>query len=79
MRVVYCGDNFGVKMRLVADDYEVHPYIAKPSPPRPIEFDVPYEATRDGNLTLAFTQELGRGGNGRGCQVGEVWLVKKTE
>jgi hypothetical protein len=79
VRVVYSGDNFGAKMRLVADEqFEVHPYITKPMPPHPVEFDVPAEATRDGSLTLSWTQTPGRGGNGRGCQVAEVWLIRNT-
>ena len=43
----------------------------------PLEFDIPREATRDGTLDLDFTAEPGRGGNGRGCQVAEVWLIRK--
>lgn len=79
VRVVYSGDNFRAKMRLVADQqFEIHPYIAKPAPIHPLEFDVPSEATRDGNLTLSWNQEPGRGGNGRGCQVAEVWLIRKS-
>ncbi|MBI4559731.1 MAG: hypothetical protein HY706_19245 [Candidatus Hydrogenedentes bacterium] len=80
VRVVYSGDNFSVKMRLVADDqFEIHPYIPKEVPLRPAEFDIPPEATAHGTLTLSWTQELGRGGSGRGCQVAEVWLIKKNE
>ena len=44
---------------------------------RPIEFDIPREATRSGVLILAWTREPGQGGNGRGCQVSEVWLIRK--
>ena len=42
----------------------------------PLEFDVPAKATRDGTLDLDFTTE-GIRGNGRGCQVAEVWLIRK--
>jgi hypothetical protein len=35
------------------------------------------EATQTGELTLTWHGEPGRGGNGRGCQVAEVWLTKK--
>jgi hypothetical protein len=77
VRVVYAGDNLGVKMRLEAEGREVHAWLAKPNPPRPVEFDVPAAATEDGRLTLNWTQEPGRGGNGRGCQVAEVWLIRK--
>jgi hypothetical protein len=59
------------------DAIEIHPWRLKDSPPRPLEFDVPPEATRKGELSLSWFQEPGRGGAGRGCQVAEVWLLKK--
>ena len=78
VRAVYAGDNFRVKMRLVANDAtEVHPFLAKDPQLRPVEFDIPPEATRTGTLLLSWFQEPGRGGNGRGCQVAEVWLIRK--
>ncbi len=78
VKMVYTGDDFNTKIRLMADDnIQVHPYIKKPMPVHPVEFDIPRQATRDGNLTLTWNQELGQGGNGRGCQVAEVWLIKK--
>ena len=82
IRVVYAGDSPRQKIRLVANipgnhAIEIHPLIDKPAPVRPIEFDIPREATRNGDLTLSWTREPGQGGNGRGCQVAEVWLIKK--
>jgi len=78
VRVVYAGDTPKRKIRLLADDsLEVHPLVDKPSPARPVEFDIPAKATEDGELTLTWHQEPGLGGNGRGCQVAEVWLIKK--
>jgi hypothetical protein len=78
IRVVYGGDSPRQKIRLVANGaIEIHPFIAKPVPYRPIEFDIPREATRSGVLNLAWTREPGQGGNGRGCQVSEVWLIRK--
>ena len=77
VRVVYGGDNFRTRIRLEADEgFEVHPFIRKERRLEPVEFDIPQEATRDGQLTLIWHQEPGRGGAGRGCQVSEVWLVK---
>lgn len=65
-------------LRLLADDeIEVHPYMHRQIPPRPAEFDIPPQATSDGELTLTWYREQGLGGNGRGCQVAEVWLMKK--
>ena len=77
-RVVYTGDMFQAKLRLTADDsIEVHPFLLKPRDMKPLEFDLPREATRTGELNLSWHAEPGRGGNGRGCQVSEVWLIKK--
>jgi hypothetical protein len=79
IRIVYGGDNLRAQIRLDADDWQVHPLISKPNPLQPVEFDVPIQATSDGRLTLRFTPELGRGGNGRGCQVSEVWLMRAAK
>ncbi len=77
VRIVYTGDMFQVRMRLVADgSIEIHPYRLKPRDLTPMEFDVPRETTRDGELDLEFHADLIRG-NGRGCQVAEVWLIRK--
>jgi hypothetical protein len=51
--------------------------MAKPWPPKPLEFDIPREATGTGALTLIWHREAGLGHNGRGCQVAEVWLIRK--
>lgn len=89
VRVAYAGDKYDTKVHLAADSavkdyrvdsstgYEVHPWIEKPQPDAPVEYDVPREATADGTLTLLFEQEPGRGGGGRGAQVAEVWLIRK--
>jgi hypothetical protein len=78
VRMVYAGDSPKKKIRLVANDaIEVHPFIIKPLPFKPVEFDIPEEATRSGILNLSWFREPGLGGNGRGCQVSEIWLIKK--
>jgi hypothetical protein len=77
VRVVYAGDSFRNKIRLDAEEHPVHDWFQKPNPPVPVEFDVPPSATADGKLTLSWRQEPGKGRNGRGCQVAEVWLIKK--
>jgi len=80
VRVVYAGDSPRRKLRLVANDsFEVHGFIAKPSPYRPLEFDILPGATASGGLTLSWQGEPGLGGNGRNCQVSEVWLMKKAQ
>jgi hypothetical protein len=80
IRIVYAGDNFSMNtlIRLVANGkYEVHPPTRKPSPIAPLEFDVPVEATRGGELTLTFSAPPGMGSAGRGNQIAEVWLLRK--
>jgi hypothetical protein len=72
LRVVYGAG----PIRLMADEqFEIHPYLNKAY--QVLEFDIPHEATVDGQLTLQWNREPGGGGAGRGCQVAEVWLVRK--
>lgn len=78
IRVVYGGGKSRIKIRLDCNGkFPVHPLMEKPWPPRPLEFDIPREATGTGQLTLAWEREAGLGHNGRGCQVAEVWLIKE--
>ena len=78
VRVLYAGDSPKRTIRLVANDkFEIHPLILKPFPYKPLEFDIPIEATSSGELVLSWYREQGLGGNGRGCQVSEIWLIRK--
>ncbi|MBM3736864.1 MAG: hypothetical protein FJW39_13860 [Acidobacteria bacterium] len=80
VRVVYAGENVSQDqgIRLMADGgHTVHPYMKKPLPVRPVEFDVPVEATRDGELVLAWDREITPSGRSRGAQVAEVWLMRR--
>lgn len=78
IRVVYPGGHRRIRIRLVANGkYEIHPLQLRPWPTQPQEFDIPREATADGKLDLAWTREQGLGGNGSGCQVSEVWIIRK--
>ena len=71
LRVTYAG-RFRAVMRLVADGaFEIHGPMAPPATLRPVGFDVPSRATRDGVLDLEW-QLIEK----RGCQVAEVWLTK---
>src|ERR1700677_4927268 len=80
LRVVYSGDQPTKKMRLLANEqFEIHPYVLRPWPPVPQEFEIPVSATSAGELTLSWTREQGLGGSGRGCQVSEVWLINIAE
>jgi hypothetical protein len=79
VRVLYAGDSPKRKIRLVANDnLEVHPYLAKPMPYKPLEFPIAPAATQQGKLMLSWFGEPGLGGNGRSCQVSEVWLIKDS-
>jgi hypothetical protein len=81
LKVIYAGDSPQAKLRLWAaadgQEWEIHPFIPKDRPIRPLEFDIPQEATASGTLTLKWQAEPGLGGNGRRCQVSEVWLMRK--
>jgi hypothetical protein len=78
LRVVYAGDSPRTMIRLeTGQGIEIHPLIRKESPVRPVEFDLPPQATATGELDLRWSRPPGLGGNGRGCQVSEVWLLRK--
>jgi hypothetical protein len=79
VRVVYGGDSPRVQIRLMANGrFEIHPLRDKPAPQAPLEFDIPREATQSGELTLEWSRQAGLGGNGRGTQVCEVWLIRRN-
>jgi len=79
VRVVYGGDSLYKHIRLVANDaVEIHPLMPKPQPIKPVEFAIPRAATAKGELTLSWNGDGALGGNGRGCQVSEVWLIKES-
>jgi hypothetical protein len=80
VRIVYSDTNPHIPIRLQANKgIEVHPFVLKPVPRAPIEFDIPQEATRGGELILRWAREPGHGRAGRGCELGEVWLIKKEK
>ncbi len=75
VRMVYAGDSLSRKIKLEANGKVVHPLMDKPSPVAPLEFDLPANLS---DLTLTWSREPGLGGNGRGTQVSEVWIVRKS-
>jgi hypothetical protein len=80
VRVVYAGEDVSQEqgIRLLANaGIVVHPYMRRPLPVRPVEFDIPREATRTGELTLKWDREQPPSGRIRGAQVAEVWLIRK--
>jgi len=79
VRVIYGGEPGPIEIRLVANDrFEIHPYRKKIFPPKPLEFSIPRAATAGGELVLKWYGTPGLGGNGRGNQVAEVWLIKES-
>lgn len=78
LRVTYAGETSAVELRCIADGrHEIHGWRKRERPVRPVEFDIPSEATRDGSLTLTWERPKGLGGNGRGLQIAEVWLMRR--
>ncbi len=81
IRIVYSSATQQIPIRLVAegktanDKLEIHPFIKKEL--HPVEFDLPAAATAKGELHLTWTQAPGSRGAGRGCQIAEVWLIRK--
>ena len=66
-----------VKIKLEAEGEMIHDWMVKPDEMTPLEFDIPQAVTADGLLDIQWTREVGLGGNGRGCQVAEVWLLRQ--
>jgi hypothetical protein len=73
VRVVYGAGPVRLRANLA---YVIHGYLEKPF--QVLEFAVPLEATRHGELLLQWNRPPGAGGAGRGCQVAEVWLMRHT-
>ncbi len=65
VRVVYVGKT---RVRMLAEGRSVHPFMGTKL--RPLEFEVPRQATRDGELTLTWIHEADT------CQIAEVWLLR---
>jgi hypothetical protein len=76
LRVMYAGDMPKIPIGLEAEGSVIHPIQGKPDPVAPLEFELPVTLTEDGSLHLKWTVQPGRGGNGRGCHVSEVWLIR---
>lgn len=78
VRVVYSQWEYRNKIQLMANDSEeVHGFIEKPDPVVPLLFDVPVAATRTGSLKLTWRREPGFGGEGQGCHISEIFLMRK--
>ena len=65
-------------VRLTADgSYLVHDFYTRSEEITPVTFDVPMDATSDGELTLMW--EGSDKSHNRGCRLAEVWLMKKQK
>ncbi len=71
VRVVYGSG----PIRMEAFGREIHPLINRPY--QLLEYDLPPESTRGGTLELTWHGPKGQGHAGRGCQVAEVWLIRR--
>lgn len=72
LRVVYGA---GPIRCLANERVEIHPQLSQRF--TPIEFDIPASTTSSGELRLSWFSPPGAGSTGRGCQVAEVWLIRK--
>jgi hypothetical protein len=80
IRIMYAGDAEPKPVKLTADgSFEIHPLQQKNREFVPVEYDVPTGATSDGSVTFTFSKPAGLGGNGRGVQVAEVWLIRVAQ
>jgi len=78
LRIVYSDTEPDIRIRLVANEsLEIHPWIFKPYPIVPLEFDIPGEATKTGSIELSLYREEGMGGIGAGHEISEIWIIKK--
>lgn len=77
LRVIYGGEKSRDRiLRLAANErFEIHGFRQIVQLTEPVEFAVPREATKTGELALRWTRQPGLGGAGRGCQIAEVWLM----
>jgi hypothetical protein len=72
---VYGGDYVESQIRILADGQELHGLTGEKL--EPVEEDVQPDLTTDGTLTLEWRQAQPTGGNRRGNQVAEVWLLRR--
>jgi hypothetical protein len=77
VRFTQGGDATPRATRLVANGkFEIHPMRKRDAEAKPVEFDVPAEATVGGTLALEWQPNPEEAGNGRFVQVSEVWLMR---
>ncbi|MDP4284950.1 MAG: hypothetical protein Q8891_11030 [Bacteroidota bacterium] len=75
LKVIY-GPESKTDIRLIANNkFEIQSMQPKNMNFQPLEYDIPEEATKTGELRLRWNRPPGRGGSGRGVQIAEVWLM----
>jgi hypothetical protein len=77
VRFTQAGDGTARATRLVANGkLEIHPMRKKDLEVKPVEFEIPAEATAGGSLLLEWQANPEEAGNGRFVQVNEVWVIR---
>jgi hypothetical protein len=77
VRFTQAGDGTPRATRLMANGkFEIHPMRKKDLEVRPVEFEIPAEATAGSSLMLERQANPEESGNGRFVQVSEVWLIR---
>jgi hypothetical protein len=77
VRFIQPGDATPRATRLMANGtIEIHPMRRKDVDVKPVEFDIPPQATAGGTLTLEWQPSPEEAGNGRFVQIAEVWLIR---
>lgn len=77
VRFIQAGDPIARQTRLVANGtIQIHPMRKKDLMVKPLEFDIPADATAAGALTLEWQASPEEAGNGRFIQISEVWLIR---
>jgi hypothetical protein len=77
VRFTQGGDSTPRATRLMANGtFEIQPMRKKDAEVKPVEFEIPAEATAGGGLVLEWQANPEESGNGRFVQVNEVWLIR---
>ena len=77
VRFTQGGDSTPRATRLMANGkFEIQPMRKKDAEVKPVEFEIPAEATAGGGLLLEWQANPEESGNGRFVQVNEVWLIR---
>ncbi|NMN03121.1 MULTISPECIES: hypothetical protein [unclassified Novosphingobium] len=78
LRFTWAGEDYWRSMAVRANGQEILPPQNRAANPAYVEVPIPAGLTSRGRLSLAFVARAGAGGGGRGQQVAETWLLRKT-